>query len=96
MNFNSMAFLIFLPVVVAVYWLMPHGGRKYWLLAASYFFYGYWNPVFLLLLLFWSAYRLVFLTASAVCLNKGKALFVFRFPAPISALFGIGFCFFPL
>ena len=55
MNFNSMAFLIFLPVVVAVYWLMPHGGRKYWLLAASYFFYGYWNPVFLLLLLFSTA-----------------------------------------
>ena len=52
MNFNSMAFLVFLPVVVLVYWLIPHRGRKYWLLAASYFFYGYWNPMFLFLLLF--------------------------------------------
>ena len=51
MNFNSLAFLIYLPVVVGVYWLLPFKGRKYWLLAASYFFYGYWNPAFLLLLL---------------------------------------------
>ena len=35
MNFNSGAFLVFLPVVVTVYWLLPHKGRKYWLLAAS-------------------------------------------------------------
>ena len=51
MNFNSGAFLIFLPVVAAVYWLLPHGVRKYWLLAASYFFYMYANPALILLLL---------------------------------------------
>ncbi len=55
MNFNSLAFLIYLPVVVAVNWLLPFRWRKYWLLTASYFFYGYWNPVFLLLLLFSTA-----------------------------------------
>ena len=55
MNFNSLAFLIYLPVVVGVNWLLPHKYRKYWLLAASYFFYGYWNPAFLLLLLFSTA-----------------------------------------
>ena len=41
MNFNSLAFLIYLPVVVGLYWLLPFKFRKYWLLAASYFFYGY-------------------------------------------------------
>ncbi len=51
MNFNSGAFLVFLPVVTAVYWLLPHRGRKYWLLAASYFFYMYANPSLILLLL---------------------------------------------
>lgn len=55
MNFNSLAFLIYLPIVVGIYWLLPHKRRHYWLLAASYFFYGYWNPVFLLLLLFSTA-----------------------------------------
>ena len=51
MNFNSGAFLIFLPVSVGVYWLLPQRFRKYWLLAASYFFYMYWNPLLILLLL---------------------------------------------
>lgn len=51
MNFNSGAFLIFLPAVVGVYWLLPPKYRKYWLLAASYFFYMYWNPLLILLLL---------------------------------------------
>ena len=51
MNFNSGVFLVFLPVVVIVYWLLPHKGRKYWLLAASYFFYMYANPALIVLLL---------------------------------------------
>ena len=55
MNFNSLAFLIYLPIVVGLYWLMPFKWRKYWLLAASYFFYGYWNPAFIFLLLFSTA-----------------------------------------
>ena len=52
MTFDSLAFLIFLPVVVTVHWLLPHRWRKYWLLAASYFFYMYWNPALIVLLLF--------------------------------------------
>ena len=51
MNFNSGAFLIFLPVSVGVYWLLPFRFRKYWLLAASWFFYMYWNPLLILLLI---------------------------------------------
>lgn len=51
MNFNSPAFLIFLPVVVCITWTLPHRFRKYWLLGASWFFYAYWNPLLLLLLL---------------------------------------------
>lgn len=51
MNFNSTSFLIFLPIVAAIYWLLPFRFRKYWLLAASWFFYMYWNPLLILLLL---------------------------------------------
>ena len=51
MNFNSGVFLVFLPVVVVVYWLLPHRARKYWLLAASWFFYMFANPALILLLL---------------------------------------------
>ncbi len=51
MNFNSGAFLLFLPMVVAVHWLLPQKLRKYWLLAASLFFYMYSNPALVILLL---------------------------------------------
>ena len=51
MNFNSGAFLIYLPIAVGGYWLLPHKARKHWLLAASWFFSMYWNPLLILLLL---------------------------------------------
>lgn len=51
MNFNSFAFLLFLPAVVGMYWLLPHKCRNAWLLAASCFFYMYANPSLILLLL---------------------------------------------
>ena len=38
-----MEFLIFLPVVVLLYWLLPHKVRWILLLAASYLFYMSWN-----------------------------------------------------
>lgn len=43
MSFNSIQFLIFFPVVLLGYWLLPHKYRKYWLLIASYIFYMSWN-----------------------------------------------------
>ena len=51
MNFNSGAFLIFLPLVVIAYWLLPHRYRWMLLLGASYYFYMYWNPWLVVLLL---------------------------------------------
>ncbi len=51
MLFNSVAFLIFLPVVFGVYWLLPQRAQNVFLLAASYFFYAWWDWRFLSLLL---------------------------------------------
>lgn len=51
MLFNSMDFLIFFPVVTLGYFLLPQKARWVFLLAASYFFYMCWNPVYALLLL---------------------------------------------
>lgn len=51
MNFNSGAFLLFLPLTVAAYWLLPHRLRWVLLLGASYYFYMYWNPWLVVLLL---------------------------------------------
>ena len=55
MLFNSLKFMIFLPVVLILYWGMPHRFRKYFLLAASYYFYMCWKPEFIVLILFSTA-----------------------------------------
>jgi alginate O-acetyltransferase complex protein AlgI len=52
--FNSFTFLIFLPVVFAIYWLSIRWGLRLQnviLLAASYVFYGWWSWAFLSLLI---------------------------------------------
>src|SRR5438105_2511244 len=51
MLFNSASFLLFLPVVLAGYWLWPGNfGRKLLLVIASCFFYAAWDWRFLGLL----------------------------------------------
>lgn len=52
MSFNSIEFLIFLPIVIVLYWLVPKKVRWVLLLLASYFFYMYWNPMLIVLILF--------------------------------------------
>ncbi len=51
MLFNSINFIIFFPIVVCAYWILPDKIKQYWLLAASYFFYMCWNPKYILLLM---------------------------------------------
>lgn len=52
MLFNSIEFLIFFPAVFALYYMAPHKRRWFVLLVASYFFYGSWNPAYLILIAF--------------------------------------------
>ncbi len=51
MLFNSMDFLIFFPIVIAVYFIIPRKARYIWLLVCSYYFYMNWNPKYALLML---------------------------------------------
>jgi alginate O-acetyltransferase complex protein AlgI len=51
MLFNSLAFAVFLPTVVALYWALPHRWQNRMLLVASYVFYGAWDWRFLGLIL---------------------------------------------
>lgn len=50
MLFNSIDFLIFFPIVVLLYWVIPRKVRYIWLLLASYYFYMNWNAKYALLL----------------------------------------------
>lgn len=52
MLFNSMEFLIFFPVVLLIYFIVPQKIKNLWLLISSYYFYMCWNAKYALLLLF--------------------------------------------
>jgi len=56
MLFNSWEFLlVFLPVTFTVYFLLTHNDYDYqakaWLFLSSLFFYGWWNPGYLLIII---------------------------------------------
>ena len=50
MIFHSLDFVVFFVAVVALYWMLAHRWQNVLLLAASYFFYGYVHPWFLILI----------------------------------------------
>src|SRR5437773_8975475 len=50
MLFDSTAYILFLILATLAYWCLPFLKHNYMLLAASYFFYGWWDWRFLLLM----------------------------------------------
>lgn len=50
MQFNSIDFMIFFPIVIAAYFVIPNKCRTVWLLIASYYFYMSWNAKYALLI----------------------------------------------
>lgn len=52
MQFNSLGFMLFFPIVVLLYFLIPQRLRHIWLLLSSYYFYMCWNVQYALLMLF--------------------------------------------
>ena len=50
MLFNSLDFMIFFPIVVLGYFIIPKKIRYIWLLVASYYFYMCWNAEYALLI----------------------------------------------
>lgn len=52
MLFNSVQYVLFLPICIVGYYLLPCKIRNRFLLFVSYFFYMCWNPYYILLLFF--------------------------------------------
>ena len=70
MVFSSVVFLFYyLPVVLAVYYLAPRKYRNLWLFAVNLVFYGWGEPIYILLMIF------------SVSLNYASGLLVARFRA---------------
>ena len=51
MIFNSVDFLVFFPIVILLYFLVPRKIRYIWLLGTSIWFYMCWNVKYVILLL---------------------------------------------
>lgn len=51
MQFNSLQYLIFLPIIVILYYILSHRYRWVLLLAGSYYFYMCWQPAYIFLIL---------------------------------------------
>lgn len=84
MIFNSIDYLLFFPVVVCLYFLMPKRLKNLWLLVVSYYFYMQWNMKYALLL------------AGSTFITYAGGLFIERFrskgkEAPAKACLGITF-----
>ena len=69
MIFHSLTYLVFLALVLALYWSLPRRGQNLMLIFASYIFYGWGHPWFLLPL--WAS----------TLVDYGCARAIERFPA---------------
>ena len=52
MQFNSYDFVLFFPLVLLIYFVVPAKFRYIWLLISSYYFYMGWNPKYAILIAF--------------------------------------------
>ena len=88
MLFNSRQFLIFFPVVTALYFILPHRLRWLLLLSASCFFYMFFKPIYILILFFTIIidYFIGIYLEKTDDLKEKKALLVFSFIANIGVL----------
>lgn len=71
MLFNSIEYLLFLPIVFALYWVMANHPKRQNVLivVASYIFYGWWDWRFLILIAFTSICSFV----SGILIDKSQA-----------------------
>ena len=90
MNFNSIVFLVCLPIVIIAYWLLPQRFRWIMLLIVSYLFYMSWNVWLIFLILFTTCISYV----SALIMEKYKSLKVKRLCLVLTLICCLGVLFF--
>lgn len=89
MLFDSVQFLLFLPAVIALYFILPNQFRWILLLIASYYFYGCWKVEFLLLLFYstFNAYFIALKIENAISSGGRKGWLAFGLISNFTVLF---------
>lgn len=89
MLFNSLSYAIFLPIVFALYWILPGCHRWWLLLAASYYFYMSWNVRYVVLILFTTviSYISALLLERTASLRQKRAILMLALVSCLGVLF---------
>ena len=90
MTFNSAGFLIFFPVVLLLYFLLPKKLTWIWLLAASYWFYMSWNRDLVFLILFTTAVSY----SGGLVIEKSRSAAVKKASLAVTVVSSLGVLFF--
>lgn len=90
MLFNSFDFLVFFPIVVLLYFIIPKKVRYIWLLVSSYYFYMCWNAKYALLM----ATSTLITWISGLLLSKFKDIRAKRATVALSFISNLGILFF--
>src|SRR5579871_2172622 len=73
MLFHTLPFLVFILIVLPVFFALRRTRLWIpWLLVASYFFYGWWNPYYLLLVFYSTALDYLLVTLMDHCPPPGQ------------------------
>ncbi|HVD01814.1 MAG TPA: MBOAT family O-acyltransferase [Candidatus Dormibacteraeota bacterium] len=86
MLFTAEPYVLFLPSVVAVNWLLPASWRPAFLLAASYFFYAYWSWPYLFLIVSLTAFNYLVGLAQEKRKPRSRALLILAIVVDLGAL----------
>ena len=86
MLFNSLDFMIFFPIVVLVYFIIPRKIRYIWLLVVSYYFYMCWNAEYALLI----GISTVITYLSGLLLEKYQRTWIRKLVVALSFISNIG------
>ena len=88
MLFSSLLFLfVYLPVTLGVYFLVPPKWRNLWLFAVNLVFYGWGEPVYILLMVFSITLNYAAGLLLARCREKGKAILTVCIAVNLALLF---------
>ncbi len=97
MLFNSMQFLIYFPLVCAIYFVLPKKIKWIWLLISSYYFYMCWNVKYAALMLLSSVITWLsgyFIEKSNTLENKKKASGFKKLTVAVSFISNLSILFF--
>ena len=86
MLFNSLEFLIFFPLVVLTYFVIPKKARYIWLLITSYYFYMGWNAKYALLI----ATSTIITYLSGIVIDRFKEKWIRKLTVAVSFISNLG------